>query len=143
MTRKYVTVQQKQQIIQRAKGCCEYCLSRADFATQSFSIEHVILVSKNGKTTLDNLALACPSCNSYKYNKTTHPDPVDGTPIPLYNPRTQNWQDHFSWNKDFSHIVALSAVGRATLHALKLNRSGLVNMCNALFTIGLHPPQEK
>jgi 5-methylcytosine-specific restriction endonuclease McrA len=97
-------------------------------------------VSKDGGTDLDNLALACPGCNGHKYNKTTHPDPVDGTLIPLFNPRTQRWQDHFTWNDDFSHIVALTAIGRATLEALKLNRAGLVNMRKALFAIGLHPP---
>ena len=140
MARRYVTAQERQVIVERAKGRCEYCQSRADFATQSFSVEHIMPVSKDGETDLENLALACPGCNGYKYNKTECPDPVDGKMVPLYNPRTQYWQDHFAWNDDFTRIVALTATGRATIQALKLNRLGLVNMRNALFAIGEHPP---
>jgi 5-methylcytosine-specific restriction endonuclease McrA len=92
MVRRYVTVQKRQAVVARAKGRCEYCLSRADFATQSFSVEHIMLVSKDGETELENLALACPGCNGHKYNKTESPDPVDGTVVPLYNPRTQNFR---------------------------------------------------
>lgn len=142
MVRRYVTAQERQAIVERAKGRCEYCQSRADFATQSFSVEHITPVSKDGETDLENLAFACPGCNGHKYNKMEYPDPVDGAFVPLFNPRTQRWQDHFTWNDDFSRIVALTATGRATIQALKLNRLGLVNMRNALFAIGLHPPTE-
>lgn len=140
MVRRYVTVQERQAIVERAKGRCEYCQSRSDYATQTFSVEHIIPVSKNGLTDLHNLALACPGCNGYKYNKTEHTDPVNNMFVPLFNPRKQNWHNHFSWNEDFSRIVALTATGRATVHALQLNRPGLVNMRTALFAIGAHPP---
>ena len=143
MARRYVTTHEKQIINERAKGCCKYCLSRADFATQSFSVEHIVPISKNGKTVLDNLALACPGCNGYKYNKTEHPDPVNGIIVPLFNPRKQNWYDHFNWNEDFTRIVALTPTGRATISALKMNRVGIVNLCKALFAIGAHPPARR
>ena len=113
-----------------------------DFATQSFSVEHIIPVSLNGKTELGNLALACPGCNAHKYKKIRSPDPADGKVVPLYNPRTQQWQEHFRWNHDFSRIVRLTAVGRATVQALKLNRPGLIKIRNALFIIGWHPPTD-
>lgn len=142
MVRRYVTALERQTIAERAKGRCEYCQSRADFATQSFSVEHIMPVSKDGETDLENLALACPGCNGHKYNKMEHPDPVDGALVSLFNPRIQRWQDHFAWNDDFSRVVALTAIGRATLDALKLNRSGLVNMRIALFAIGQHPPED-
>ncbi len=142
MARKYVTVQQRQIITERAKGRCEYCLSRADYATQSFSVEHIIPISKGGETILENLALACPGCNGYKYNKVNHPDPIDGELCSLFNPRTQNWQEHFSWSDDFTRVIALTAVGRATVEALKINRQGVVNMRKALFAIGNHPPKD-
>ncbi|CAK8719555.1 HNH nuclease domain-containing protein [Candidatus Electronema halotolerans] len=142
MVRRYVTVPEKQAVAERAQGRCEYCQSRADFATQSFSVEHIMPVSLNGETALENLALACPGCNAHKYNKIRSPDPADGKVVPLYNPRTQQWQDHFRWNHDYSRIVGLTAVGRATVQALKLNRPGLVNIRKALFIIGLHPPTD-
>ncbi len=142
MVRRYVTVPEKQAVAERAQGRCEYCQSRADFATQSFSVEHIIPVSLDGETELENLALACPGCNAHKYNKTRSSDPADEKVVPLYNPRTQQWQEHFRWNHDFSRIVGLTAVGRATVQALKLNRTGLVNIRKALFIVGLHPPTD-
>jgi hypothetical protein len=128
-------------IFRRAHGCCEYCRSRADFATQSFSIEHIIPISQGGKTTLDNWALACPGCNGHKYARIQAPDPIDGAFVPLFHPRQQQqWHKHFRWNEDFTHIIGLTPTGRATVEALRLNRPGVVNMRHALFTVGLHPP---
>jgi len=140
MSRKRVTAREREIIAERAGHCCEYCRSPADFATQSFSVEHIIPVSRGGETALANLTLACPGCNSHKYNKTEAPDPVDGTVVPLYNPRKQRWRDHFRWNEDFTRIVGLTATGRATVSALQMNRPGVVNLRRALFPIGLHPP---
>jgi hypothetical protein len=143
MPRRHITVPEQQSIIERAGGCCEYCRSRADFATQSFSIEHIIPVSQGGETVLDNLALACPGCNGHKYAKTHAPDPVDGVVVPLYHPRKHNWPEHFRWSDDFIHIIGLTPIGRATIGALQLNRTGLVNMRRVLFAVGLHPSADE
>lgn len=143
MPRRYVQSEEQQRIIERARGCCEYCRSRADHATQSFSVEHIIPVSRGGETALDNLALACPGCNGHKYAKTEARDPLDGTLRPLYNPRHHNWRDHFSWNEDYTRIVGLTPMGRATIDALNMNRLGVVNMRRLLFSVGLHPPSEE
>ncbi len=142
MRRSFVTTNQRQFIANRAKGRCEYCKSPADFASQSFSVEHIIPVSRGGKTVLDNLALACPGCNGHKYTRIEAPDPVDGKAVPLFNPRKQRWRDHFRWSDDFIRIVGLTPTGRATVSALQMNRPGVVNMRRALFAIGLHPPVE-
>lgn len=139
MPRTSVTAQERQLIAERAKGRCEYCRSPVDFATQSFSVEHIIPASRGGETVLDNLALACPGCNGHKYTKIEAPDPVDGALVPLYNPRTQRWQDHFRWNEDFTRIVGVTPTGRATVSALQMNRPGVVNMRRVLFATGLHP----
>ncbi len=143
MSRRHVAIREQQSIVERAKGCCEYCRSRADFATQSFSVEHVIPVSLGGETTLDNLALACPGCNSHKYAKTHAPDPADGVVVPLYHPRKYRWSEHFRWSADFTLIMGLTSTGRATVDALQMNRPGLVNMCRVLFAVGLHPPADE
>jgi len=37
-----------------------------DYATQSFVFEHIIPISRNGKTIGDNLAFACGGCNGHK-----------------------------------------------------------------------------
>ncbi|MDF5717692.1 MAG: HNH endonuclease signature motif containing protein [Rhizonema sp. NSF051] len=46
-------------MVARAKGCCEYCYSQVKFATQSFSVEHIVPRYKGGETSLENLALSC------------------------------------------------------------------------------------
>ncbi|MFW6358398.1 MAG: HNH endonuclease [Chroococcales cyanobacterium] len=124
----------------RAKNCCEYCWSQEKFATQGFSIEHIQPVSKGGETLSENLALACQGCNNHKYNKTEGKDPISGKLVSLYSPRKQKWQDHFSWNDDYSLIVGLTPVGRTTVTELRLNRKGLVNLRQVLYAMGEHPP---
>ena len=142
MPKRHVTAQQKQAVVERAQGCCEYCRSQARFATQSFSVEHIKPRSRGGKTTLDNLALACQGCNNHKYTKTERRDPVSGDIVPLYHPRQQQWHDHFAWNDDFTLIIGLTPTGRATVEALQLNRKGVVNLRRILYAMGEHPPAE-
>ena len=140
MNRKRPTAGDRELVATRAKGRCEYCQSPAKFATQSFAIEHILPTSRGGKTVMDNLALACPGCNGHKYDKTEAPDPVDGGLVTLFNPRQQQWLDHFKWSEDFSHVVGLTPTGRATVSVLNMNRPGIVNIRLALFAIGSHPP---
>ncbi len=109
---------------------------------QSFCVEHIIPRSQGGRTTLDNLALACQGCNNHKYTKVKGNDSITGDLVPLYHPRQQRWRDHFAWNEDFTLIIGLTPTGRATVEALRLNREGLVNLRRILYTMGEHPPAE-
>ncbi len=129
----------KRTIVERAKGCCEYCQSQAKFATQIFSTEHIKPQSKGGETDLDNLALACQGCNNHKYNKTEAYDNLTNKITLLYNPRQQNWHEHFNWNKDFTLVIGLTAIGRVTIEILKLNRQELVNLRRVLYAMNEHP----
>jgi len=140
MPEQTLSKQLKQRVAERGKHCCEYCLSQARFATQSFSIEHIKPRSQGGKTALNNLALACQGCNAHKYTKIEAYDTVTEKIAPLYNPRQQQWHKHFQWNYDFSLIIGISPTGRATVEALQLNRDGLVNLRRILYQAGSHPP---
>jgi len=140
LSKKRVTSQQKQMITERAKGCCEYCLSQVRFSNQSFSIEHIIPESLGGQTTLDNLALACQSCNNHKYTKITGYDPITQAIVPLYHPRHHQWVDHFAWNEDCTLMIGLTPIGRATIETLHLNKPGMVNLRRILYSAGEHPP---
>ena len=140
MSDRSIKAQLKQAVITRASGCCEYCRSQARFATQAFSIEHIQPQSRGGKTTLDNLALACQGCNNHKYTKTEGQDPLGGKIVPLYHPRQQSWSTHFAWTEDCTLIIGSTATGRATVQALQLNREGLVNLRRVLYLMGEHPP---
>lgn len=52
MPEERVTAEQRAAVITRAQGYCEYCWSQAEFATQSFSIEHIVPRKQGGKQQL-------------------------------------------------------------------------------------------
>lgn len=132
----------RREVAQRAKWRCEYCQSPAKYATQTFALEHIIPRSQGGATSLDNLALACQGCNNHKYNKTKSGDPVTNQLVDLFHPRKQRWQEHFTWDERFELIIGLTATGRVTVEALKLNRPELVNLRRLLYAAGEHPLPE-
>ena len=88
---------------------------------------------------MDNLAYACFLCNRLKSNKTTVFDPLSQTQALVFNPRTQVWQEHFTWNEEFTHIIGLSPTGRGTIVLLQLNREKLLEYRKALLQCGAHP----
>jgi HNH endonuclease len=135
-----ITVQQKKFITQRAQGCCEYCRSQLKFSPDPFSIEHIIPLSKGGSYNLENLALACQGCNGRKYNHTEAIDPINGQFVSLYHPRQQSWSNHFVWSDDFTEMIGISSIGRATIVRLQLNREGVVNLRGVLKVKNFHPP---
>jgi HNH endonuclease len=134
-----ITAAQKEFIGERARRCCEYCLSQLKFSPDPFSIEHIIPLSKSGTYDLDNLAFACQGCNNRKYNLTEAIDPITGKSVRLYHPRQQLWSEHFVWSDDFTELIGISPTGRATVVRLKLNREGVVNLRGLLTEKNLHP----
>ena len=81
-------------------------------------------------------------CNGYKQDKTEAYDAISQTVVPLYNPRTHAWHEHFTWNEEFTHLVPLTAIGRVTIAELQLNREGIINVRFLLTLAGLHPPRQ-
>jgi len=142
MSEKRVPAKLRQKIVEQARQCCEYCLSQACFATESFAVEHIRPRSRRGQTTPDNLALACLGCNGHKHAKTEANDPVSGEIVPLFHPRRQKWHDHFRWSDDYLMIMGLTAIGRASIEALRVNRPSVVNLRKMLYAMGEHPPFE-
>ena len=141
MRKSQVSQKLRRRVIECAQGCCEYCLSQEQFSTQAFSIDHIVPVEKGGETTLDNLALSCQGCNNHKYTKTEGYDPVTHQIVPLYHPRQQQWDEHFIWNEDCTLILGLTPTGRATVETLHLNREGVINLRQLLYTAKRHPPR--
>ncbi len=135
-----LTPELRQRVAERAHGCCEYCWSQVRYATQTFSVEHILARARGGMTVLDNLALACQGCNNHKYDKTEAVDPASGQQVPRYHPRRDQWDEHFAWSDDFTLIIGLTPPGRATVATLLLNREGVVNLRHVLYERGEHPP---
>ena len=84
--------------------------------------------------------MACHGCNLFKSTKTEFFDVATDRIIRLFNPRLDIWNEQFAWTSDFTEIVGLTAIGRVTIEALKLNREGLVNQREMLNNYGKHPP---
>jgi HNH endonuclease len=113
-----VTAQVRRAVAERARFCCEYCWSQESYATQSFSVEHILARYHGGKNHLDNLALACQGCNNHKHKHTKLKgvDPATGQLARLFHPRHDRWQTHFTWNEDFTRCSSFLNLTLETQH---------------------------
>jgi hypothetical protein len=85
-------------VAHRAGHRCEYCRLSQAGQEAAFHIDHVVPRAQDGPTTIENLALACVSCSLRKWAKQTAIDPESGDALPLFNPRTDSWTEHFRWD---------------------------------------------
>lgn len=122
------------------KRCC-YCLTTEVNSGMPMTIDHIQPTSKGGLNILENLCLACRTCNEYKSGTTEAIDPLTSQLVPLFNPRQQQWQKHFQWSNDASHIEGLTEIGRATVISLRMNNAVIVATRKRWFAIGWHPPE--
>ena len=106
----------------------------------TFHVEHVVPQSEGGADSLDNLCLACPSCNLHKSNRTTTLDPASGQIVPLFRPGSMHWGEHFEWTGFL--VVGRTAIGRATIEALELNSNRRQRIREAESLFELFPPQD-
>jgi hypothetical protein len=125
-------------VARRAGNRCEYCGLSQLGQEATFHIDHVVPRAAGGPTEADNLALACVSCSLRKWAKQTAIDPDTGEEVPLFNPRTQAWGDHFRW--DGARVVPLSPTGRATAAGLAMNRPVILAIRQEEAARGRHPP---
>ncbi|MDX2212840.1 MAG: HNH endonuclease [Oculatellaceae cyanobacterium bins.114] len=125
---------------QRAGDRCEYCLSQQAYVMGRLQIDHIQPIAKGGTDSEDNLCLACELCNQYKWTQTQGHDPKTGEMISLFNPRQQQWAEHFAWSEDGTEIVGQTACGRVTVDALKLNNGLAVIVRRNWVRAGWHPP---
>ncbi len=127
-------------VIQRANNRCEYCGISQIGQVATFHIDHVIPVVAGGETTTENLALACVSCSLRKGARQQLEDSETGEVVYIFNPRQQRWNAHFAWNG--VEAIGLTAIGRATVQALDLNRSTMLTIRAEEELRGRHPPPE-
>ena len=105
----------------RAAGRCEYCHAPQILIGQTFHLDHIVPCSIGGRTTAENLCVACSHCNIAKGNQTEAIDPHTNKRAPLYNPRTDIWEAHFRWSQDWKKLIGRTPIGRATVGALDMN----------------------
>ena len=103
-------------------------------------VEHIIPLAAGGTSDEDNLWLACSVCNNYKGTQTHALDPETEEQVPLFNPRTQPWTEHFAWSDDGIETIGLTSTGRATVEALKLNQPFMRRARRRWVIANWHPP---
>jgi hypothetical protein len=137
MTPTFIPAALRQMVIERAAGRCEYCRYPQEMAFLAFEVEHIVAEKHGGPTTPDNLALACPYCNRFKGTDLGSLDPETGQLTPFYNPRTQQWAEHFQF--DGAQILPLTPAGRVTVTILRLNHSDRIQERVRLIEAGKYP----
>jgi HNH endonuclease len=125
---------------QRANYLCEYCQTNERWQYVRFTIDHVVPLGIGGSYDFENLALACFHCNRRKSNKQASFDPRTKEEVPIFNPRTQRWSDHFRWSDDALQILGLTATGRASIDSLDMNRPRVLEIRRADVEARRHPP---
>jgi hypothetical protein len=114
----------------RAKGRCEYCHLPLTHSLLPFEVEHILATKHGGETVLENLALACRYCNSYKGPNIAGVDPTSRNVVPLFNPRRELWREHFRW--DGPKLVGLTPAARATIAVLRINHPEMLAVRESL-----------
>jgi hypothetical protein len=121
----------------RAQGRCQYYLLHESLQGATFHIEHIIPQCKGGRSSSENLALACPGCNLRKAGKVAAIDPATGEEVQIFHPNRQVWMEHFRLSG--YQIEGLSEVGRATVATLNLNHPRRQRIRQVEEAFGLYP----
>jgi len=136
----YIPAHLRQLVIARADSRCEYCRLSQEGQEATFHIDHIFPTSLGGETIAENLALACVSCSLRKAARQSSIDPQTGITVHLYNPRRDNWHDHFQWEGEY--VDGITATGRATVAALNMNRLLAIAIRRAEIALGRHPQMD-
>lgn len=130
-----------QAVRSQANRRCEYCHA-LEVILIRLEVEHIYPEALGGETSLENLCLSCRWCNSFKGVAVEAVDPETQQVAPLFNPRTQQWAEHFAWDEAGAYLLGLTPIGRATVQQLKMNRDEVVQSRTIWKLTGLHPPQD-
>jgi hypothetical protein len=121
----------------RARCRCEYCLIHEDDAHFPHQPDHVIACKHRGPTHEENLAWACYLCNLLKGSDIASVDIETGQIVRLFNPRADDWADHF--RLEGGRLVPLTPVGRVTEYLLQFNQPQSVQERQLLIAAGRYP----
>lgn len=122
---------------ERVQYCCEYCFTSQWVTGQAMHVDHIVPGAGDHP---DNLALSCATCNLAKGDATEVLDSETEEKVPLFNPRTQVWSEHFTWIDSGCRIQGLTVVGRVTVERFGMNLKRLVVARSVWVLAGVHPP---
>jgi hypothetical protein len=137
--RRRISAALRKRVLEDAEHRCSYCRS-PEVAGVLLAVDHILPAAAGGEAKPQNLCAACYRCNEFKGAQVGALDPLTGEAMPIFNPRSQTWRDHFAWSTDGLLVVGLTGIGRATISALRLNDNWFVQARRIWIIAGLHPP---
>ena len=140
MSQTHIPAELRRLVRERARDCCEYCLIPESASFMTHWIDHVVAEKHGGKTEPDNLANSCMLCNHRKGSDLSSIDPETDAIVPLFNPRRDQWSDHFRISDGL--FKPLTPAGRVTVQLLRLNSADRINERVQLLRAGLLRPPE-
>jgi len=127
----------RRQVAARAGYRCEYCRRPEMDSFLRYQSGHIISRKHGGKTILSNLAHTCPVCNNAKGTDLATVLGAEETLVRLFNPRKQDWFDHFEVMD--GEIIPKTDTGAATIKLLNLNQVNRILERLDLISAGLYP----
>jgi 5-methylcytosine-specific restriction endonuclease McrA len=125
----------EQSVRHSALGRCEYCRMPESASRLAHVLDHIIARQHGGKTEFNNLALCCGRCNQFKGPNIAGIDSGSGQMMRLFNPRLDNWTDHFHYQS--ATLIGLTPIGRATVAVLAINIPIRVAARRAIMELGV------
>ena len=121
MARRTREPERQERVERRADRRCEYCRAPQPASGVRYHLDHILPGLLGGADDMDNLALACPMCN---YHKSAHVFGVDDGGLDdgrLFNPRQDDWDNHFVFDSVTLQLRGRTAEGQATVNRLRMN----------------------
>lgn len=142
MSSSYISAALRQRVAETARFRCGYCLASQRIIGPLLELDHIVPEAHGGTSDEENLFLACPMCNSHKADRREVVDPESMVTVPLFNPRTELWAEHFEWIEEGIVIRGKTSTGRATVAALNMNHPDVVAARRLWVIAGWHPPTD-
>ncbi len=127
------------EVAARASHHCEYCHAPELVFNFHFEVEHIIPISKQDTDSTDNLALACRSCNLRKGSSTSVISPNSNIEVRLFNPRNDQWHQHFLADPESGIVNGITDIGKVTVEKLMMNSSSQLSARKLWIRLGLFP----
>jgi hypothetical protein len=140
MSAQRISQRVRQRVAETARYRCGYCLTSQQIIGPLLEIDHLFPEAHGGTSDESNLWLACPMCNGHKSDRINAVDPETEVTVALFNPRAEQWSDHFEWVEGGTVIRGKTPTGRATVAALQMNHPDVVSARKLWVSVGWHPP---
>lgn len=134
---RYISEKIKALVAKRAGNVCEYCLVHEDDLVFGCQIDHILSIKHGGETVPENLAYSCLVDNVNKGSDLGSVVPPNKKLIRFFNPRTDEWNEHFEHSNGF--INPKTKIGEATARILQFNAPERVQRRQLLILAGKYP----